>query len=135
MGFGVVVNAGEEHANAVPLLQDTEDGDAIELKGDKLEVEEPNERGLGAVAKMLVLGATITATIPACAAAVFSMSEPECRNSSVPPSIGVIIVCIGWPVDDDEDVEDGGDISMLYNECPSFGDCASELCESSSMVM
>lgn len=122
----MVVSAGEEHANAEPLC-DAEEGDAIELKGDKLEVEEPNDRGLGAAAKILVLGATTTVTMPACAAAVSSMSEPPCRNRSPLPSM--IMCWMGWP--------DGGDMStlLLNSVFGSLGDCASELCESSSMVM
>lgn len=125
--------AGEEHANA----EVAEDGDAIELKGDKLEVEEPIERGLGAAASIFVLGATTTVTIPACAAAVFSISEPVVvRKSSaavvgaaiadneVDVSIGVTSVCSTDGVfvavhddddddeDEEEDVEDAGDSAL-----------------------
>ena len=79
---------------------------------------------------MLVFGATTTVTIPACAAAVFSISEPLLRNRSaavvVDVSIGVTTACKGWPLDEDDDDEEGGD-SALYSELPSRGDCASEL--------
>lgn len=124
-GLEVVVKAGEEHANVAPLPHDTEDGDAIELKGDKLEVEEPKDNGLGAVVNMLAFGATTTVTIPAWAAAVSSISDPVCRNNSVPPS--VTMAWIEWP--------EGGDMSPLNAELESRGDWASELWESSSIIM
>lgn len=109
----VAINAGEEHAKVVaPLVCDTVDeGDAIELSGDKLEVEEPKDRGLGAVAKMPAFGATTTVTMPAWAAAVSSMSEPvvECRSTSATGVASVIMACTGCPTQP----TDGGDISTL----------------------